>query len=496
MNKTLISLGFDTEDIFMPDEYDFDGIINTVSDILLANKLTGSFCLTGDKIRRIVSKKRFDVINSLKKHIVESHTDSGSRHPNVLEYLENKTWDEGVREVLTREQPCFDLIKNIFGTDSMIMNAHNNTHGAQLVYAMSLMKKGIRLGSSRYHNYLGENKSAGWFCNTVFIAGGGVCKPGLFRKAWDQDFCELQKRFNLFKNSGKAIITGNVFHAMEMKSKIMSDRFWAANGINFPIDDYEKRIDIPLRTEQETTTFISNFNKYCDFISRQTWLENVGLGEIIHRYSCQPVYIRNSDIEEAVSCSLESFFPYIGGFFSPAEILIAASEAIVQHKKTGVLPLKIKRRNILGPLQAPNMFPQALEVNDKIACTMAKYLLNFSNRYNSLPHNIEVDGVVFGIGSVYHTICEHWLNLYRSRKNNKITLVSPGLSVDEKFMHWLPEAGMTSEIGMDNILTKPGLNTHHAALYTRLQTWTLKPAYLKDDLKRAGFEIEKPFIGS
>ena len=121
-----------------------------------------SFCLTGDKLRRLIAKKRQDVIKALTRHQVESHTDTGSRHPNVLEYLENKKWAPGVSEVQKRETPCFSLIKETFGKESFAMNAHNNTNGAQLIYALSLMKKGIRLGGSQLHSFLGNNKAGGF----------------------------------------------------------------------------------------------------------------------------------------------------------------------------------------------------------------------------------------------------------------------------------------------------------------------------------------------
>lgn len=496
MKKTLISLGFDTEDIFMPDEYDFDGLIKIVVEILDSYNLKGSFCLTGDKLRRLVSKNRNDVIDSLKRHFVESHTDSGSRHPNVLEYLEGRIWEDGVREALAREKPLFDLIREVFGRDSLAMNAHNNAHGAQLLYALSLMKKGARLGSSRYHKYLGKNKSVGWFCNTVFLAGGGVSMHGLFNGKWDNKFIEFQDRLASFKSLGMDMISGNVFHVMEMKAKIMPDRFWAANGVNLPFGQRGKWGMPPLRSEKETSEFIENFNKYCAFISEQSWLKNVGLGEIISSYSCQPLFIRDSDIEEIISLSLQNSAPHIGGFFSPAEVLVAAAESLLSHEKTGKLPSEIKRRNILGPLEAPNMFPQTLEVNFCHALEMAEKLIDFADKYNCLPHNMEIDGIIFGIGSIFHAICECWLNLKINKKNDKITLVLPGRSVDEKFMLWLPEAGMNSEIGADNILTKPGLNTHYANLYTRLQTWTLKAAFLRDEIEQNGLVPDDYFIAN
>ena len=494
MKKTIIALGFDTEEIYMPDEYDFDGIITLLADVMDGEGFKCSFCLTGDKLRRLIAKKRQDVIKSLTRHQVESHTDTGSRHPNVLEYLENKKWAPGVSEVQKRETPCFSLIKETFGKESFAMNAHNNTNGAQLIYALSLMKKGIRLGGSQLHSFLGNNKAAGWYCNTVVIGGRKVSAPGFFRKEWDNDFLKLQAIFENYKLEGMDIIAGNVFHEMEMKSAIMTDRFGAANGLDLSVEKFGKWGIPPLRTEKEFKISLNNLLKYCHFIQSQDWLENLSLSEIVKRYSWQPLFIRSADIETAVINSLDSHAPYIGGFFSPAEILAAECEAIASYDISGTIPEKIKRRNVLGPLAAPNMFPQAIEVTSKAAREMAKKILAHINTHGCLPHNIKINGLIFGIGSAFHAVSELWLSMFRKKQIDRIILVKPGISLDEKFMRWLPWGGLKYETWPDNILTKPGLNTHYAFLYTRLQSWTLKPAYLKNELENAGLEVGKPFI--
>jgi len=79
---------------------------------LAAEGLRGTFLIVGQKIRQIEGRERKDVVSALARHDVGSHTDS-TLHPFPWEYLEDKDWQDGLREAIRREEPAVRDIEAI-----------------------------------------------------------------------------------------------------------------------------------------------------------------------------------------------------------------------------------------------------------------------------------------------------------------------------------------------------------------------------------------------
>ena len=60
-------------------------------------------------------RKRYDVIEALKKHEIGYHSNTHSMQPTIAVYLQNAGWEDGSAEFLRREWRGAQDITRIFG---------------------------------------------------------------------------------------------------------------------------------------------------------------------------------------------------------------------------------------------------------------------------------------------------------------------------------------------------------------------------------------------
>jgi len=106
-----ITLLFDVEDLVTPES---DNIVKWLAEILTDEEVEGTFLVVAEKARLLERRNRIDVLEALRKHDIGSHSNTHSIHPTISEYLENKRWEEGVKEVYRRELLGFKDLERIF----------------------------------------------------------------------------------------------------------------------------------------------------------------------------------------------------------------------------------------------------------------------------------------------------------------------------------------------------------------------------------------------
>src|SRR4051794_14045352 len=118
-----VALLFDTEDMFSPAEVGNDDSIKDLATILTEEGLRATFLFTGDRALHLRERQRPDVIAALAPHAVGLHTRS-ARHPCSPEYVQGKSWDEGVAEALRHEREGGAIIQDVFGQPACALSTH------------------------------------------------------------------------------------------------------------------------------------------------------------------------------------------------------------------------------------------------------------------------------------------------------------------------------------------------------------------------------------
>jgi len=111
-----ILFSFDTEDFIDPQS---DDTLLDLCKTFSRHDLRACICLVTERARVLRERRRWDVLEALKSHEVNSHTAFHSVHPTCAEYTEPLDWREGVRENLLREGEALDLLKEICGVDTI-----------------------------------------------------------------------------------------------------------------------------------------------------------------------------------------------------------------------------------------------------------------------------------------------------------------------------------------------------------------------------------------
>ena len=126
----------DTEDFITVES---DEAVKFWAEIFLNYKVKASFNLVAERARVLRRRGRRDIINILKNHEINYHSNLHSVHPTFPEYLENRSWEDGVREVIKKEIGGLTDIREIFGKNPIAFMQPGSSGTPQVIYAMKLL---------------------------------------------------------------------------------------------------------------------------------------------------------------------------------------------------------------------------------------------------------------------------------------------------------------------------------------------------------------------
>lgn len=473
-------LSFDTEDIFCKEGKDLannlDGIVKWLADILRKHSLIGDFNLIADKARLLRKRGRIDVINALKYHDLGFHTNHGSRHPTVFEYLEDKNWENGINEVRRREDKGLEELSRLMNRPVDCIASHISTDAAQYVYWVGTKKMPYVFSP---FTLPGHNIT--WYA-------GALCLG-----EWLGDFDHIyhdNKRFNASLKNLKGSIERlkkekyefvNIFpcHPMGFCSHIYTDRYWAVNGKNLPRRRRGEWGYPPLKTKAELARSKINYIKLTKFVRHNPDLEAIRCRDLYRIFGKQRDIIARGNLERITSdmvnagTKLEENEILIDALFSPAEAVYALSQSILIYGQTKQLPLELKRKNILGPMDFPVIWPEGYAIKGNKIFKLAGCLVNFADKNGYLPANFMLGrGNRLGLGSYYLLACEAYRQIAKAGKiAGEMKLKSVKRYPDKAFDLARRLVNMN-----DGFLYKPDLEMGNIIKYVKLQTWTLKPA--------------------
>ena len=110
--KTKVMFFFDTEDYTCDRSND---AIRDIANLLTEEGVRGNFNIVGFLAARLVELKRYDVIESLKPHVIGTQTLYHSRHPNVAELGDDPSYERSYRETMRDEAKGVGMLEAVFG---------------------------------------------------------------------------------------------------------------------------------------------------------------------------------------------------------------------------------------------------------------------------------------------------------------------------------------------------------------------------------------------
>lgn len=111
---TDIIFSFDTEDYANPRSA--DGLLRTCR-LLEKHGIRGCFQIVGRFAEALERWGRYDIIEALKCHEIDTHSLAHSYHPTINEYTDIDDFDEAMKRFMTDETKSVAILKRIFGRE-------------------------------------------------------------------------------------------------------------------------------------------------------------------------------------------------------------------------------------------------------------------------------------------------------------------------------------------------------------------------------------------
>jgi len=124
-----VSLFMDVEDPINPLA---DDAARDFGELFSACGVVGSFCVTGEKCRSLVSRGRRDVLDALAPHACGLHTDTHSFHPSTMEMLAECPFEEGCELAAATEGRGRDAFRDAFAHDPEFWGGAGNTWSPEI----------------------------------------------------------------------------------------------------------------------------------------------------------------------------------------------------------------------------------------------------------------------------------------------------------------------------------------------------------------------------
>ena len=160
--KTKVLFAFDMEDFVHPESADS---VMALARTLEAEGVKGHFSCVGYFGYKLVERRRFDVLDALKKHLVGTQTLYHSLHPNITEYTDIEDYAAARERAMRDECEGIGMLKAATGHDRLwtsVLPGDGNTVVALYLYA----DLGIPffLGGSGMYDDVSHCGDV-WFCN-------------------------------------------------------------------------------------------------------------------------------------------------------------------------------------------------------------------------------------------------------------------------------------------------------------------------------------------
>jgi hypothetical protein len=464
---TPVVICFDVEDYTSPDSIGMDDIPKWMAEIMTEEGVTGTFFLIGEKARMMERRGRSDVIDAMARHDIGSHTNYGSIHPTVTEILENAGWQDGMGIMLENEGAGIDDLERIFGQRPANLARHGGSYGPQLVGALG------QLGAGYVYSPVGlPDHNVVWFCNTLNFHGEGDF--GFFDDAYYRDdlFDPMLEALDSIIPADTKDIDMVAFFACH-PSKVRSIQFWDFNYYKGANPGPEEWQTPELRPIESMKTAKKNFRRLVRYLDARDDIELTTYRELSRRFSRQREVISRQDLNK-IAAEIESEKKIVRkDHYSPAEIFAALSAALSEYNSTHSLPGKLSVQRPFGPLLMPSRDPEILVLPSDEALLLAIEAQQVILNTGHLPAFLKYHEKKIGAGSLLALFSSLYLDIENSDIPPQIEVLPMEPYPKENEIQIIREV----EACKSWPVHREDLDMEYLAEMTRLQLWTLKPAW-------------------
>jgi len=289
---TELIFSFDTEDPVHAEGA--DGILRNAQTLTNAG-VVGCFNTVGVLAKSLKEWGREDVIEAMKKHEIDVHTNRHTFHPDVNEYTDLSDFDGALSLFLADEGECLDTLRETFGvTDFPAACPPGNNCSYLAHYGYATMGIPVYTGDSVYDSVKGRPLS---FCNIYSLQYNVSLEKNLFTA----DETRLREILDELAKRDVAVI----YHH---PNRAYFKQYWDLINFNKKNTPKEEWTLSPRHTDEEIDTFFANFAKLIKMIQDDPRFHITTYRELGEKYKAERM-LKKSDLDAIKAQLDEDFFP-------------------------------------------------------------------------------------------------------------------------------------------------------------------------------------------
>ncbi len=453
-------LCFDVEDLISPES---DDAVLWMARMLTEHGLTGSFMVVGEKARLWQRRGRTDVIEALKRHHLGYHSTWHSVHPTTAEHCVASDFAQGADAIWAWDREGWEDTERILGRALLGWACTGRS------WAPSIQGLMGRLGRAYIYSPVrlpGTNVC--WYGGCLGFHDDGV---GPFDDSFVDDALFAQRLSAAERGIDertrwprRGAHWTDVF--MCHPTRAIHTGFW--DGMNFVDGANPPRSQwkpAPLQPAAKMPTIQANFRRLCVWLRDQRQLEIVGWGDLIRRYDGQRPDATHAELLAAARRIADEERVLFTDHFTAAELLLMLCRGVCAPSE------RYSRPSVLGPLAMP---PRSSQRSWSAAAlrAAAQRITDDALREGHLPAAVAISGDEVGIGTAMVALARILLGEASAGGPADAPYPREAEVIAKEVAEQLPKW----------VIHPRAMDLSRILEQTRLQCWTLKPAWPRADL--------------
>ena len=427
----------------------------------------------GEKAEKLVERGRRDVLDAMAPHDIGSHQ-QGNRFPLLPQVVEGKSWQEGIEAIRGYEDWVTEQLQRAFGKEPVSFSRHNCYFAPQHVAVAG--QRGLP-----YMYMVGQipgSQQPLWYAGALtFPTDGDSVFAGFDRiysrdEIFERQFAQLGEAVEQRLSHGADWMGVFGCHPVQVMAHGWIEHHVLATGKATPPQELGWQYAVKPEVEEERAKV--NFRRLCTYLKEHPDLEVIGIEEAARLFSTQPSSVTRDALVAHAADMVQSRRIAFHDTFSPAELLCGFADSITRSEGGADLPDEVPRRDVLGPIERPVVAQELTEITRDQLVAVCRELLRQVEADGHLPANLTTGGERLGLGQFALLAATTYLALARHDHYERLAV---------------PQAPRYPEIAFElDAWVRHNIGEHWAmpldfsceamAEHTRLQTWTMKPAWL------------------
>lgn len=466
--KVYVALWFDTEDYVLPAS---DDAALRLADFLTREKIRATFKVVGEKARSLERRKRFDVIEALKRHEIGYHSNFHSVQPSPAVYLSDLGWTDGVAEFQRREGSGAKDVERIFGQAPVCYGQPGSSWTPQSFGAMRHWKMPVYLDAG---SHIGLDGLPHYYCGILTLYKlTHTLRTGLGGET------ELRAAEDRFQSARQELLAtgGGLISIYYHPCEFVHQQFWDgtnfARGANPPREGWRLP---PQKTPEQSRIAYQTFEGYIRFICGFDDVEFITASQAAELYRDRAQGRRfSADELKAVAASVTdgTTFQRRGDYALSASEIFWLLNQYVAAAARGEPPESIElKRSPLGPARRSAPLEEKAVTDRSQFLRTAVDVADFLAREDRLPTTVWLGSRGVPPESYLAALAQAARRLLDGKPLEEAIELAPArLAAGEyaapdgpKLWGW--------------VIFPPGFRAPAMMELARLQTWTIKPALL------------------